>query len=317
MKQNQRLKWVLVGVLYFPVAYATTTPLPNEYCEWLYNQALESCKTVKTTNPDCVKPQTQLPSTIMQALFAFSNHPSYQGAAFEASCLASCQSNTKPTYNTFAVSVCSHVPSETNPTPTTHPAATSATPAPASLHADIAACGIENNEACLNDVLRPAKKQLNQTYQALAATYDGLANKQLDSEQRAWLDQRNVQCGKLETTTPAANAPAITQCVLQAIQQRTQHLEQALKQAKHTADATNAVTTGQWYRSSAKPVLVVREKPDISGKKLGTVPEGGKVQVLEAKIKADSISGFKGHWVKITWLNGSAYVFDAFLKPLE
>jgi hypothetical protein len=72
-------------------------------------------------------------------------------------------------------------------------------------------------------------------------------------------------------------------------------------------------TQGEWYVSTAKPVLVVRSTPDVTGEKIGTVPEGGKVKVLEKNIKADSISGRSGAWVKIEWQDTVGYIFDYFL----
>jgi hypothetical protein len=57
----------------------------------------------------------------------------------------------------------------------------------------------------------------------------------------------------------------------------------------------------------------VRSTPDVTGEKIGTVPEGGKVKVLEKNIKADSISGRSGAWVKIEWQDTVGYIFDYFL----
>ncbi|TXH70628.1 MAG: SH3 domain-containing protein [Thiothrix sp.] len=71
-----------------------------------------------------------------------------------------------------------------------------------------------------------------------------------------------------------------------------------------------------WYESIAKPFLIVRDQPSVTANKLGAVPEGGKVKVLEAKVKADFISGRKGAWVKIEWLDKTGYVFDGFLQKL-
>lgn len=80
---------------------------------------------------------------------------------------------------------------------------------------------------------------------------------------------------------------------------------------------TAANTQGEWYVSTAKPVLVVRSTPDVTGEKIGTVPEGGKVKVLEKNVKPDSISGRSGSWVKIEWQDGIGYVFDQFLKDMK
>ena len=67
----------------------------------------------------------------------------------------------------------------------------------------------------------------------------------------------------------------------------------------------------------AKPALTVRNQPDVTGEKIGMVPPEGKVKVIEKNIKADSISGRSGSWVKIEWQNTSAYVFDVFLEKMH
>jgi hypothetical protein len=75
------------------------------------------------------------------------------------------------------------------------------------------------------------------------------------------------------------------------------------------------IIQADWYKSTAKPVLVVRSEPSVTGEKIGTVPEGGKVKVIEKGLKADSIGGHSGSWVKIEWQEiNSGYVFDAFLE---
>jgi hypothetical protein len=47
------------------------------------------------------------------------------------------------------------------------------------------------------------------------------------------------------------------------------------------------------------------------------VPEGGKVKVLEKNIKADSISGRSGSWVRIEWQEKIGYVFDQYVKIMN
>jgi uncharacterized protein YecT (DUF1311 family) len=87
----------------------------------------------------------------------------------------------------------------------------------------------------------------------------------------------------------------------------------SLIQSETTPSANNQA---EWYTSTAKPVLVVRSIPDVTGEKIGTVPEGGKVKVLEKNVKPDSISGRSGSWVKIEWQGGDGYVFDGFLAHI-
>lgn len=73
----------------------------------------------------------------------------------------------------------------------------------------------------------------------------------------------------------------------------------------------------EWYKAIAKPNLVVRDAPDVSGNKLGNVPNGGKVNVIERVGGKESIGGRDGYWVKIQWKNGNGYAFDAFLASLD
>lgn len=84
----------------------------------------------------------------------------------------------------------------------------------------------------------------------------------------------------------------------------------------HPPTATTKPNQARWYQATAKPVLIVRAQPTVTANKLGTIPEGGKVKVLEANVKADFISGHQGAWVKIEWLDKTGYVFDGFLQKL-
>lgn len=79
----------------------------------------------------------------------------------------------------------------------------------------------------------------------------------------------------------------------------------------------SGAVAAEWYQAVAKPHLVVRDLPDVTGDKVGKVPYGGKVKVLKRVGGRESIGGRKGYWVKIQWRNKTAYVFDAFLISLE
>ncbi len=72
-----------------------------------------------------------------------------------------------------------------------------------------------------------------------------------------------------------------------------------------------------WYRAIARPNLVVRTAPDVTADKLGTVPYGGKVDVIEIVSDLESVGGRSGYWMKIHWRHGKAYAFGAFLEPLD
>jgi hypothetical protein len=74
--------------------------------------------------------------------------------------------------------------------------------------------------------------------------------------------------------------------------------------------------SAMWSEVIAEPNLVVRSKPNVSGEKLGNIPHGGKVKIIEKTNKNDSIGGRDGTWVKIEWQDTTAYAFDAFLKAM-
>jgi hypothetical protein len=76
-------------------------------------------------------------------------------------------------------------------------------------------------------------------------------------------------------------------------------------------------TSGEWHTVIAEPNLVVRSKPAVTGEKLGNVPHGGKVKVIEKTDKTDSIGGRDGVWVKIEWQDTTGYAFDAFLESMD
>lgn len=81
------------------------------------------------------------------------------------------------------------------------------------------------------------------------------------------------------------------------------------------SSATNKADDTEWFKSNAEPNLVVRSKPDVTGSKIGNVPYGGKVKLVEVVSKRESINGREGRWVKINWQDTKGYVFDAYLEP--
>lgn len=83
-----------------------------------------------------------------------------------------------------------------------------------------------------------------------------------------------------------------------------------------TQQETTKNTTNGWHIVIAEPNLVVRSKPSVGGDKLGKVPQGGKLKVIESTDKNDSIGGRNGVWVKIEWQDTTGYAFDAFLEPI-
>ncbi len=82
-------------------------------------------------------------------------------------------------------------------------------------------------------------------------------------------------------------------------------------------NSRSSQSEAQWFKSNAKPSLVVRSKPDVSAGKLGNIPYGGKIKVLKVVSQRESIGGRTGRWVKVNWQNTTGYVFDAFLEPAD
>lgn len=72
-----------------------------------------------------------------------------------------------------------------------------------------------------------------------------------------------------------------------------------------------------YYKVIADPSIVVRKTPDINGDKLGNIAKGEKISITGKTNKNELINGHNGTWVKIQWKNDTAYVFDAFLEPLN
>lgn len=77
--------------------------------------------------------------------------------------------------------------------------------------------------------------------------------------------------------------------------------------------AISTAAQADWYEVSAKPSLVVRGAPDTAANKVGNIPYGEKINVIDKADKVVTIDGQTGSWVKVQWKDSSGYVFDAFL----
>jgi uncharacterized protein YecT (DUF1311 family) len=82
-------------------------------------------------------------------------------------------------------------------------------------------------------------------------------------------------------------------------------------------NAANTAEEERWYQVNSNPSLSVRAAPEVTAAKLGTLPYMSKVQAVASDVKADSINGRTGHWVKIDYNGQPAYVFDGFLQKLN
>lgn len=60
--------------------------------------------------------------------------------------------------------------------------------------------------------------------------------------------------------------------------------------------------------------LLMRDKPDVSGKLVVVMPYNSKVTILEENIKKDNILKVSGYWVKARYGRYEGFCFDGFLK---
>ena len=65
--------------------------------------------------------------------------------------------------------------------------------------------------------------------------------------------------------------------------------------------------------TTAKGGLRMRDKPNTTGSKIGTIPEGTKVDLLEETGEAMTIAGTTGKWSKVKWNDKTGWVFGGFL----
>lgn len=59
--------------------------------------------------------------------------------------------------------------------------------------------------------------------------------------------------------------------------------------------------------------LYLRSAADISAKKVGLIPFGAKLQILQTNTGQIEVNGKSGSWVKVEWQKKSGYVFDYYL----
>ena len=67
----------------------------------------------------------------------------------------------------------------------------------------------------------------------------------------------------------------------------------------------------------AKSGLNIRNKPVLEGSKVGRIPFGERLELLETVLEAkDQFEGISGYWVKVQYDSISGYVFDGFLSRI-
>jgi uncharacterized protein YecT (DUF1311 family) len=226
-------------------------------------------------------------------------------------------------------------PTETTDTPPTTPetnkpsdTSLAAKPDTHNLDAEvIAGCDAQMQTAgaaveCMKGNLQTQKDRLNKAYKIRHDAMSVDEQQALEQTQKAWLDQRNSSCGKLTDDTSAMDAMPMLNCIYKAVKQRADAVEKmpipkAATGESKPSQAKDNDNTGTRYKVKAKPNLVVRKQADITGDKLGLIPQGAKVKVLETGLKQDSINGWDGAWVKIQYQDQEGYVFDAFIEKMK
>lgn len=291
-------------------------------CKWLYD-ALDACIRAREEDSACSAPIATFTGVYMRGVSAVADYPGYNQAGFDAHCQQACQTGKMPDYASFGVAACSK-PKTASTAPIKVKTTTGPTRPIQNKSGELTkGCETVLSQGaaawpCLQANLLIERKRLNKAYKTLFDSSQPLAQTELEAKQKAWLTERDAACGKLLADTPATDAVQHAPCVYQAIVKRADELEQLLKSLPATQTARPSTQTDQelWYKAIAKPLLIVRDQPTVTGAKLGTVPEGGKVKILEANIKKDFISGHQGAWVKIEWLDRVGYVFDGFLEKM-
>jgi uncharacterized protein len=147
-------------------------------------------------------------------------------------------------------------------------------------------------------------KQLSNLDELLAASF----SKALASTR----DKASLKAEQLDWLTDERDVCHDVACLKSAYTDRIATLNEAIADA----EVTDPDPIG-WHEVTAQPSLVVRDKPSVTGNKIGTVPHGGKINVLEATGKTDNIGGRSGTWVKVQWQSKQGYAFDAFLDKLS
>lgn len=78
-----------------------------------------------------------------------------------------------------------------------------------------------------------------------------------------------------------------------------------------------AKPVGKEMFASARSGLVVRKGPSATAERLGLIAYGGAVNVIGQEEKEEKIGDKTGHWARITYKGGEAYVFGGFLSDTK
>lgn len=81
--------------------------LPKNYCEWIFDSALDDCILAKQENPRCNDPQSTFPQVTARGMRAVDNHPAFKSAVFDEICVHVCKTGRAPRFEGFKDGFCS------------------------------------------------------------------------------------------------------------------------------------------------------------------------------------------------------------------
>jgi len=137
--------------------------------------------------------------------------------------------------------------------------------------------------------------------------------KDLQAEKQHLLDLEREKKALEEVRKRKAEADEEERLRLLAIQQAQKDKDRAQQPER----PKTVPVQGSWYVVTASPSLKVRMAPRKSGKRIGLIPKGEKIQVLAVATGKQSVAGKSGYWVEIEYKQQKAYVFDAFLRSVN
>ncbi|MEL7361251.1 MAG: SH3 domain-containing protein, partial [Bacteroidota bacterium] len=80
-------------------------------------------------------------------------------------------------------------------------------------------------------------------------------------------------------------------------------------------DPSGARTDQRFVDAPGDGFLSIRSEPTVrTGERLGRVPHGDPVRVLDAQPVRDTIEGIAGNWVRVRYQGISGWVFDGYLR---
>lgn len=87
--------------------------------------------------------------------------------------------------------------------------------------------------------------------------------------------------------------------------------------ALFTFSSLSVLADSDIYQVNASPSLIIRDSPSIDGEKLGSIPNGEEIEVLEITDDTDTIDGETGKWVRLEWDGVEGYVFGAYIDLIS